>query len=113
MIGVCPGCGKPFRVEQAKSGEGLVYCEDVCISPADMPTGVRMMPDQATKLYVDGNMNEMKREEYIKTHGFDPEPVMQAVSKWREEQIMHWAASLGKSGEEVDQWIRRLTARKP
>ena len=46
MIGVCPGCGKPFRVEQAKSGEGLVYCEDVCISPAAMPTGVRMMPDQ-------------------------------------------------------------------
>ena len=79
MIGVCPGCGKPFRVEQAKSGEGLVYCEDVCISPAAMPTGVRMMPDQATKLYVDGNMNEMNRELYIKTHGFDPEPVMQAV----------------------------------
>ncbi len=109
MIGVCPGCGKPFRVEQAKSGEGLVYCEDVCISPADMPTGVRMMPDQATKLYVDGNMNEMNREQYIKTHGFDPEPVMQAVNKWREEQIKQWAASIGKSGEEVDQWIRRLS----
>ena len=78
-----------------------------------MPTGERTLADQATKLYVDGNMNEMKREEYIKTHGLDPEPVMQAVNKWREEQIMQWATSLGKSGEEVDQWIRRLTARKP
>jgi hypothetical protein len=74
-----------------------------------MPTGVRMMPDQATKLYVDANMNEMNREQYIKTHGFDPEPVMQAVNKWREEQIKQWAASIGKSGEEVDQWIRRLS----
>jgi hypothetical protein len=74
-----------------------------------MPTGVRMMPDQATKMYVDGSMNEMNREQYIKTHGFDPEPVMQAVNKWREEQIKQWAASIGKSGEEVDQWIRRLS----
>ena len=113
MIGVCPGCGKPFRIEQAKGGEGWVYCEDVCISPADMPTGERMMADQATKLYVDGNMREMKREDYIKTHGFDPEPVMQAVNKWREEQIMKWAAMQGKSGKEVDEWIRRLTTKTP
>ena len=70
MIGVCPGCGKPFRIEKAKGDEGWVYCEDVCINPADMPTGERLMADQATKLYVDGNMNEMKREVYIKTHGF-------------------------------------------
>ena len=112
MIGVCPGCGKPFRIEKAKGDEGWVYCEDVCINPADMPTGERLMADQATKLYVDGNMNEMKREVYIKTHGFDPEPVMQAVNKWREEQIMKWATSVGKSGEEVNEWIRRLTAKK-
>lgn len=26
MIGVCPGCGKPFRIEKAKGDEGLVYC---------------------------------------------------------------------------------------
>jgi hypothetical protein len=37
---------------------------------------------------------------------------MQAVNKWREEQIMKWAASVGKSGEEVNEWIRRLTAKK-
>lgn len=60
-----------------------------------MPTGERMMADQVTKLYVYGNMNEMKREEYIKTHGFDPEPVMQAVNKWREEQMEKWAVSQG------------------
>jgi|ADurb_Oil_02_Slu_FD_contig_51_2101159_length_1461_multi_4_in_0_out_0_2 hypothetical protein len=28
MIGVCPGCGKPFKIEKAESGE-VVYCEDV------------------------------------------------------------------------------------
>jgi hypothetical protein len=111
MIGVCPGCGKPFRIEQAKSEEGLIYCEDVCINPTDMPTGERFMADQATKLYVDGNMHEMTREEYIKTHGFDPEPVMEAVNKWREEQIRKWAAIQRKSGKEVDEWIRRLTAK--
>ena len=105
MIGVCPGCGKPFRIEQAKEDEGLVYCEDVCISPADMPTGERLMADQATKLYVDGNMQEMTREEYIKTHGFDPEPVLQAVNKWRGDQITKWALSQGKSEEEVHEWL--------
>ena len=77
------------------------------------PLAQRTMADQATKLYTDGNMNEMKREEYIKTHGFDPEPVMDAVNKWREEQIMQWAASMGKSGDEVDQWIRRISKKLP
>ncbi|MDD1751070.1 MAG: hypothetical protein LUO89_14495 [Methanothrix sp.] len=111
MIGVCPGCGKPFKIEQAVSGE-IVYCEDVCINPADMPTGERMMPDQATKLYVDGNMREMKRQDYIKMHGFDPEPVMQAVNKWREGQARKWAISQGKSPEEVDEWMRKVAAGK-
>jgi len=106
MIGACPGCGKPFRIEQAKEDEGLVYCEDICISQADMPTGERLMADQATKIYVDGNMHEMTREEYIKTHGFDPEPVLQAVNKWREDQIKKWAVSQGKSEEEVHEWLK-------
>jgi hypothetical protein len=76
-----------------------------------MPTGERFMADQATKLYVDGNMHEMTRDEYIKTHGFDPGPIMDAINKWREEQIRKWAAMQGISGKEVDEWIRRLTAR--
>lgn len=107
MIGVCPGCGKPFKIEQGE--EGLAYCEDVCISAADMPTGSRLMADQATKLYIDGNMREMKREEYIKAHGFDPEPVMQAVNNWREDQARKLATSQGKKPDEVDEWINKLT----
>ena len=106
MIGVCPGCGKPFRIEKAKEEEGLVYCEDVCISPADMPTGERLMADQATKLYVDGNMHEMTREEYIKAHGFDPEPVMEAVNNWRMEQISDWVISQGGSEEDLRDWLK-------
>ena len=112
MIGVCPNCGKPFQWEQGKGGEGWVYCQDVCIGPDDMPTGARLMADQATKLYVDGKMHELTREEYIKSHGFDPEPVMQAVNKWREDQVRIWAMSQGKSADEVDEWIRRLSAKK-
>ncbi len=106
MIGVCPGCGKPFRIEQAKGGEGWVYCEDVCISPADMPTGMRLMADQATKIYVDGNMRELSRSEYIKEHGFDPEPVMEAVNSWRMEQVMSWVTSQGGSEKDLDNWIK-------
>jgi hypothetical protein len=77
-----------------------------------MPTGTRVMADQATKLYMDRNMHEMKRQDYINTHGFDPEPVMQAVNKWREEQVRMWAASQGKSGEEVDEWIKKLSGKR-
>ncbi|NPV62594.1 MAG: hypothetical protein HPY61_08175 [Methanotrichaceae archaeon] len=108
MIGVCPNCGKPFNIE--KKGDEWSYCSDVCIDPASMPTGTRLLSDQATKVYVDGNMSELTREEYIKRHGFDPEPVMQAVDKWREDQIRKWARSF-QSKDEVDAWIRRLTAR--
>jgi hypothetical protein len=106
MIGVCPGCGKPFRIEQAKEGEGWVYCEDVCISPDDMPTGMRLMADQATKKYVDRNMHEMTREEYIKAHGFDPEPVMDALNNWRMEQIRNWVTSQGGSEKDFSDWIK-------
>jgi hypothetical protein len=53
MIGVCPNCGKPFRIDNAKGGEGWAFCENIYISPADMPTGERLMADQATKLYID------------------------------------------------------------
>ncbi|HON36722.1 MAG: hypothetical protein IPI63_07440 [Methanothrix sp.] len=42
-----------------------------------MPTGERLLADQATKLHVDESMQEMKRADYIKRHGFDTEPVMQ------------------------------------
>ncbi len=113
MIGVCPGCGKPFRIEQAKGGEGWVYCEDVCINPADMPTGVRLRADQATKLYVDGNMHEMTREEYIKAHGFDPEPVMEAVNSWRADQIRDWVISQGGSEKDLDDWLKGFPGLQP
>jgi len=106
MIGVCPGCGKPFRIEQAKGGEGWVYCEDVCINPGDMPTGTRLMADQATKKYVDGNMHEMTREEYIKAHGFDPEPVMDAMNNWHMEQIRNWVTSQGVGEKDFSDWIK-------
>jgi hypothetical protein len=72
MIGVCPNCGKPFRIEEGEGGEGWKYCAEVCIAPAALPTGERLQADQATIKYTDGNMNELSRSEYIKLHGIDP-----------------------------------------
>jgi len=90
LIGVCPSCGKPFRVEEEKGGEGWSYCSEVCILPTAMPTGEVLLADQATKKYTDGNMHELSRDEYMKLHGFDPMPVWDAIKSWREEQIRKW-----------------------
>ena len=89
-IGVCPNCGKPFRIEKEGGGEEWLYCADVCMNPAALPTGVRLQADQATYHFIDGNMNEYKRDEYIKVHGIDPLPIWEAVKKWREDQIEKW-----------------------
>ena len=45
------------------------------------------MADQAKLLFVDSNMHEYTREDYIKKHGIDPLPIWRAREKWREEQI--------------------------
>lgn len=90
MVGVCPNCGKPFRIEATGGGGEWKYCADVCINPAAIPAGARLMPDQATLRYVDGNMHEYMRDEYIKVHGIDPEPIWKAIQKYREEQIKKW-----------------------
>jgi len=90
MVGVCPNCGKPFRIESTGGGEEWRYCAEVCINPAAIPTGARLQPDRATLRYVDGNMNEYMRGEYIKVHGIDPLPIWRAMEKWREEQISKW-----------------------
>jgi hypothetical protein len=92
VIGVCPNCGKPFRIEEGEGGEGWRYCAEVCIAPAALPTGERLQADQATIKYTDGNMNELSRSEYLKLHGIDPMPVLDAVKAWREEQMERWKA---------------------
>ncbi|MFB3765037.1 MAG: hypothetical protein ACE14P_07285 [Methanotrichaceae archaeon] len=90
LLGVCPSCGKPFKVEKEGGEEGKSYCTDVCKNPAAIPTGVRLQADQATYHFIDGNMNEYKRDEYIRVHGVDPLPIWEAVKKWREDQVEKW-----------------------
>ncbi len=90
IIGVCPNCGKPFRIEAEGGGEEWRYCAEVCVNPSAIPAGVRLMADQAKMRFVDGNMNEYTREDYIKTHGIDPLPVWKAIEKWREGQMEKW-----------------------
>lgn len=90
MIGVCPNCGKPFKIESTGGGEEWRYCAEVCVNPAAIPTGARLQADQATLHFVDGNMNEFTRKDYIKTHGIDPLPIWEAIEQWREEQIKKW-----------------------
>jgi len=87
MYAVCPNCGKPMRIEKAEEEEGWTVCSEVCYDTSSLPMDMRMLPDQATKVCTDGSMHELTRQEYIKTHGFDPEPVMEAVDRWREDQI--------------------------
>jgi len=88
MIGVCPSCGKPFKIEQKGEGEDFLHCAEICANPATIPTGTRVMADQAKLLFVDGNMHEYTREDYIKNNGIDPLPIWRAIDKCREEQII-------------------------
>jgi hypothetical protein len=88
MIGICPSCEKPLKIEQTGVEEDFLHCAEICANPAMIPTGTRMMADQAKLLFVDGNMHEYTREDYIKNNGIDPLPVWRAIEKWREEQII-------------------------
>ena len=45
------------------------------------------MADQAKLFFVDRNMHEYTREDYIKNNGIDPLPIWRAIEKWREQQI--------------------------
>ena len=89
MIGICPSCGKPLKTEQI-CGEDFLHCAEICANPAMIPTGTRVMADQAKLLFVDGNMHEYTREDYIKNNGIDPLPIWKAIEKWREEQMEKW-----------------------
>ena len=88
LVGVCPSCGKPLKIEQTGGEEDLLHCAEICSNPAAIPTGTRLMADQAKLLFVDSNMHEYTREDYIKKHGIDPLPIWRAIEKWREEQII-------------------------
>jgi hypothetical protein len=88
MIGICPSCGKPLKIEQTGGEEDFLHCAEICSNPAAIPTGTRLMADQAKLLFVDSNMHEYTQEDYIKKHGIDPLPIWRAIEKWREEQII-------------------------
>ena len=110
MYAVCPNCGKPLKIEKTE-GEDWAFCSEVCYDTSSLPTGTRMLPDQATKVYTDGSMHELTRQEYIKKHGFDPEPVMEAIDNWREEQMRKWMPKF-KSEDEVISWIKRISQKR-
>ena len=80
LIGICPSCGKPFKIE-SKGGEEESYCSEICSNPAAIPKGVRLLPDQARLIFTDTDMHEYTREEYIKNHGIDPLPIWRAIEK--------------------------------
>jgi len=88
MIGICPSCGKPLKIKQTSGEEDFLHFAEICANPAMIPTGTKVMADQAKLLFVDGNMHEYTREDYIKNNGIDPLPIWRAIEKWREEQII-------------------------
>ncbi len=86
LIGLCPSCGKPLKIEQKGTREECevsVNCEELCTNPAAIPRGARIMPDEARLIFTDGDMHEYTREEYIKNHGIDPLPIWKAIEKSR------------------------------
>jgi len=88
MIGICPSCGKPLKIKQTSGEEDFLHFAEICANPAMIPTGTKVMADQAKLLFVDGNMHEYTREDYIKNNGIDPLPIWRAIEKWREEQMI-------------------------
>jgi hypothetical protein len=86
IIGICPSCGKPMKIEAKGSkeeGEISVHCENLCSNPAAIPRGARIMKDDIGLIFTDGDMHEYTREDYIKNHGIDPLPVWRAIEKER------------------------------
>jgi hypothetical protein len=86
VIGLCPSCGKPLKIERtgAKEKEEIsVHCEELCSNPAAIPRGARVMKDDISLIFTDGDLHEYTREDYIKTHGIDPLPIWRAIEKER------------------------------
>lgn len=86
LIGLCPSCGKPLKIERTgakEEGEISVHCEELCSNPAAIPRGARVKKDDISLIFTDGDMHEYTREEYIKNHGIDPLPIWRAIEKER------------------------------
>ena len=85
LVGLCPSCGKPLKIESGVKGEGdiSVHCEELCSNPVAIPRGARIMKDDIGLIFTDGDMHEYTREDYIKNHGIDPLPIWRAIEKER------------------------------
>jgi hypothetical protein len=86
LIGLCPSCGKPLKIERTggtEKGEISVHCEEFCSNSAAIPSGARIMKDDIGLIFTDGDMHEYTREDYIKNHGIDPLPIWRAIEKER------------------------------
>jgi hypothetical protein len=86
LIGICPSCGKPLKIEHkgTKEEEKIsVHCENLCSNTAAIPRGARIMKDDIGLIFTDGDMHEYTREDYIKNHGIDPLPIWRAIEKER------------------------------
>jgi len=93
LIGLCPSCGKPLKIEHkgtSEEREVSVHCEELCSNQAAIPRGARIMPDEAGLIFTDGNLHEYTREDYIKNHGVDPLPIWRAIEKERGMLDMDW-----------------------
>jgi hypothetical protein len=59
------------------------------------------MADQAKLLFVDSNMHESTREDYIKKHGIDPLPIWRAIDETEVRKIIAETDERFVYGEEV------------
>jgi hypothetical protein len=86
MIGICPSCGDVLKGEPGAKENLMDLCQ-LCNDPSALPTGVRLMPDQASLIFTDGKMVEYKREDYKRVYGFDPLPVWEAIVRQKEAEM--------------------------
>ncbi len=86
MIGVCPSCNTVLKGEPGAKENLMDLCK-LCNDQDALPTGVRLIPDQASLIFTDGKMVEYKREEYQRVHGFDPLPVWEAIIHQKESEM--------------------------
>jgi hypothetical protein len=59
LVGVCPSCGKPLKIEQTGGEKDFLHCAEICSNPAAITIGTRLMADQAKLLFVDSNMHSI------------------------------------------------------
>lgn len=76
QVVICPSCGQLGIVDE--ESDDWLACLPLPADTAAIPAGMISLVTGVAK-YVDGNGQQLSREEYIKLHGIDPAPVWEKI----------------------------------